>query len=268
MRRLSLLVVLFLGSITTYGQIDSTEYEVDTLEQRTRIEVDFGRADFDSTTNLTTRWFTFGLGINPVHVDGDFNFSGTTDLYDDFDDLRLVNSTNVEIGIVNQKLNLIDHKFHLVWGLGIDNNKYSFEDDFFIDPDSDTWESSDDLIAGGTKKNRLSVKYLQVPLMLNFESTTRHYNSFRLSAGGYGGVRIGSNQKIKFKQREDNLLDGDKLYKEKDNFNLNNFVYGIKGELGYGPVNLYAKYQLNELFKDTINDDLQTMSVGIMIVPF
>lgn len=268
MRKIALFIVLIWTGATAQAQIDSTEYEIDTVKERTRIEVNFGRNNFDSTTNLTTRWFTFGLGINPVHIDGDFNFSGTSNLYNDFDDLRLVNSTNVEIGIVNQKLNLVDHKLNLVWGLGVDNLKFSFEDDFVIDPDASDWSSSDALINGGTKKNRLAAKYLHVPLLLNFESTTRHYNSFRVSAGGYGGLRIGSNQKIKFKQRDDNGVDGKKLYKEKDNFNLNNFVYGLKGELGYGPVNLYAKYQLNDIFKDSVTDELQTMSVGIMIVPF
>jgi len=47
------------------------------------------------------------------------------------------------------------------------------------------------------------VTYLEVPLMLNFESSTSHYNSFRLSVGGYGGARIKSKQKIKFQDRGD-----------------------------------------------------------------
>ncbi|MBX2845024.1 MAG: PorT family protein [Saprospiraceae bacterium] len=268
MKQILLSAVLLFSWAFTQAQTDTLYNESDTIRERTRIEVSFGNSDFDSTDNLKTRWFTFGLGPNLVHNQGDFSLGTANQISEDFGNLRFGNSTNVEIGIVQQKLNLSKHKLNLQWGLGLDNNKFSFEEDFVIDQDANEYIRTTEGINGSTKKNRLSATYVQVPLMLNYESSTRHYNSIRISAGGFAGLRINSNQKIKFRDRDDNGINGKKKYKESDDFNLENVVYGLKGELGYGPVNLYAKYNLNDLFKEEVGQDLQLLSVGIMLVPF
>ena len=231
------------------------------------VVVEFKLGNTDTTKNVITRWITLGLGVNEV-LDGDNIVA--QDLQDDWD-LKTFKSTNVDLGIVQWKFNVIDHSLYLNSGLGLDINKYMFEEDFWIDPDAENWVTDYDILDGiDTKKNRLTATYLHLPLMLNFESSNDHYDSFRLSAGGFGGLRIGSNQKIKFEDKDDNPFEDDKKkYKEKNNYNLNNFTYGLKAEIGYGPVNLYGKYHLQEIFEeDSASPRLNNLSIGLMLVPF
>jgi len=124
MKKKLLSAALMMFSILTFAQ-ETDDYEKDTIKNDVKIDISFGNGDFDSTQNISTRWFTFGLGINTILSDGDFNLPTTDDFFDDFDQ-RVLNSTNTQIGIVQQKLNLVDHKVNLMWGLGLDNHKYSF----------------------------------------------------------------------------------------------------------------------------------------------
>ena len=277
MKPVILIICLFFATTLMAQQgepADSTKTEEDgygigTPPDRENEEenvVEFKIGNTDTTKTVISRWGTFGLGVN-IPLDGE-NITDQT-MQDDWD-LRTFKSTNVDIGIVQWKINLADHKLYLNSGVGFDISKFMFEDNFWIDPDSDDWETDyailDDI---DTKKNRLTLNYLHVPLMLNFESSTKHYESFRLSAGAFGGLRIGSNQKIKFKDKDDNPFDDKKKYKEKDDFNINNFTYGLRGEFGYGPVTLYGKYHLQEIFEeDSTSPRLNNLSVGIMLLPF
>ena len=70
-------------------------------------------------------------------------------------------------------------------------------------------------------------------------------NTFRLGLGGFAGLNIGTKQKII------STVDGDSTKENtRSNFNTSDFVYGLNGYIGVGSISLYAKYDLNPLFKD------------------
>ena len=76
-----------------------------------------------------------------------------------------------------------------------------------------------------------------------FRYSTRNYIKFGL--GGYAGLNLSNKQKLKFKE------DGNRVkQKLKDDYNTNNFVYGLSAYVGWRTVGLYAKYDLNTIFKD------------------
>lgn len=76
-----------------------------------------------------------------------------------------------------------------------------------------------------------------------FRYSTRNYIKFGL--GGYAGLNLGNRQKLKFKD------DGNRVkQKLKDDYNTNNFIYGLSAYVGWRTVGLYAKYDLNTIFKD------------------
>lgn len=256
-----------LGSGDAEDEEDKDISEENTNDKSLTVEFKVGE-NADTTKNSLTRWFTLGLGVNPVLNEDKFDLPSTAG-YNDWD-LRIGKSTNVDLGIVQHKINLANHKLYLNTGLGLDINKYMFEDNFVIDANADNWQTFP--AVGSIKKNRLTTTYLHAPLMFNFESSTKHYESIRISAGGFAGLRLGTNQKLKFRNKSDNIYSKKpkKIYKERDNFNLNPINYGLKAELGYGPINLYGKYHLNNLFKDraSTSPELNNLSVGLMIVPF
>jgi len=76
-----------------------------------------------------------------------------------------------------------------------------------------------------------------------FRYSTRNYIKFGM--GGYAGFNLSNRQKLKFEE------DGSRVkQKLKDDYNTNNFIYGLSAYVGWRTVGLYAKYDLNTIFKD------------------
>jgi len=115
------------------------------------------------------------------------------------------------------------------------------------------------------KKSKFRMDNVVIPVHFEFgpskkvekENYFRYstFNKFRIGLGGYAGLNLGARQKLKFKS------DGqDVKQKLKGNYNTNNFVYGLSGYIGFSQISLYAKYDLNTVFKD---DPLEQRNVSL-----
>jgi len=112
------------------------------------------------------------------------------------------------------------------------------------------------------EKSKLAVTTLNLPLMavLSLRDQKGH-KAFRLGAGGYVGYRIGSHTKIKYNE------DGrDRKDKDKGSYNLEDFQYGLQGTIGIRGIDLFVKYGLNDLFKNNLGPQAQTLSFGITLL--
>jgi len=83
-------------------------------------------------------------------------------------------------------------------------------------------------------------------------------NQFRFGIGGYGGFNIGARQKLKYRNAEGRKVK-DKL---KGGYNTSSFVYGLSAYVGFDGVQLYAKYDLNPIFKDALVEQ-RNISLGV-----
>jgi hypothetical protein len=73
----------------------------------------------------------------------------------------------------------------------------------------------------------------------------RTHKSVRIGIGGYAGLRVKSKQKLCYE------IDGNEFStKEKGDFNVNDFIYGVSTYIGYKETSLYLKYDLNPMFAD------------------
>lgn len=81
-------------------------------------------------------------------------------------------------------------------------------------------------------------------------------NKFRIGIGGYGGFNIGSKQKLKYNRDGKRIKD-----KLKGGYNTSSFVYGLSAYVGFDGVQLYAKYDLNPIFKDAVVEQ-RNVSLG------
>ena len=97
--------------------------------------------------------------------------------------------------------------------------------------------------------------------MLTFETHPRRFHSFHFAAGGFGGVLLGGSFKIKTNDGKEKI---------RDNFNLNQFRYGVRAQVGFGPLIFYSQIALNELFDKDENAGFEVypFSWGISIWPF
>jgi hypothetical protein len=85
-------------------------------------------------------------------------------------------------------------------------------------------------------------------------------DGFRIGVGGYAGYRVGGRSKYV-------IRDGGNRIREKDrtNFYFNNWRYGARLQLGFGGVDLFANYDLNELFIENRGPRLNAFSFGIIL---
>ena len=118
-------------------------------------------------------------------------------------------------------------------------------------------------------KSQLRFSNLVVPVHLEFggwkkeqeEDYVRYRLSgkFRMGIGGYVGVRLGTQQKLKYK------INGDRIKtKEKQDFGGDNFVYGVSSYIRLSQdLSLYGKYDLSTAFSTSDLGDVNNVSLGL-----
>ncbi|NRD19392.1 hypothetical protein HNV08_04980 [Winogradskyella eckloniae] len=205
----------------------------------------------------TTNKMLFAIGFNNTIIDGE-----------NLDDspYKIGGSGFVELGWLWQTRLFKDSNFMRVnYGFSFQWNKLNMKDNqYFVQTDDVTslQEFPVDL-----DKAQFRVTNLVVPMHLEFgPSKKREFkdkirytteNQFKFGIGGYGGLRLGTLQKLKYKENGDRVKD-----KIRKNYNTSNFVYGLSAYVGFDDVSLYVKYDLNPLFKDQAVDQ-NNISVGL-----
>ena len=168
---------------------------------------------------------------------------------------KLGGSGFVELGWIwqtrllkNSNFARLNYGFSFQWNkLDIKNNRY------FVQNGDQTILQEFPL---NLKKAKFRTTNLVLPLHFEFgPSRKKDYgnrvryfedNNFKIGLGGYGGLRLGTQQKLLYEDADGNRVKS----KEKRNFNTSNFIYGLSGYIGWGDLSIYAKYDLNPLFKD------------------
>jgi hypothetical protein len=112
------------------------------------------------------------------------------------------------------------------------------------------------------QKTKLATSSVNLPLMLRLQLRDSHYRpTLLLSAGGFAGYRIKSWTKLKYTNEGTSYKD-----KEDGSYNMENFLYGLQGNIGYGDIEFFAKYNMNSLFKAGAGPDTQVLSFGVRLL--
>lgn len=207
-------------------------------------------------------WAGLELGVN-----GYLTPSGSLDMPKGYEflELKYEKSANFNINFFQQSFNIIGEKLGLVTGLGIQWYNYRFQDNIVITPDSSTIYGSADTTNGRAYlKSKLTASYLVIPILFEYQTNSHHNaNSFHISAGVIGGVRLGSHSKQVF------TFNGGGKSKPKiyDSFYLQPFRLDATARIGWGPVNIYANYSIIEMFRKDRGPELYPFTVGL-ILPF
>ena len=234
--------------------------------------------DFDNTQitikrapkklkNIETNWWIFDLGFanfvdkspNPMWLAANPNALpyGPAMSPENFS-LNNKKSTNVNIWVVTQKLNIYQHKINLKYGLGIEMFNFRFDKPISFREDITTNVKYD--IVSFTK-NKLLVKYLTIPLQINFSPNPTNKKGFYASIGMSAGYLWNAKNKQISGERGKEKFRG--------NFNLNDWRFATIGELGLGSVRLYGSFANNNLFnKNQSFIDMQPFAVGLRFSKF
>ncbi|UYZ64039.1 PorT family protein [Hymenobacter weizhouensis] len=147
---------------------------------------------------------------------------------------------------------------YLVTGPELAFNNYMLDGNYqFADADNRT-EIAQAPAGRELEKSKLAVTTINLPLMakLSFQNK-KGKDAFRIGAGGFVGYRLGSHTKLKYEQDGRTRKD-----KDRGGYNLQDFQYGVQGIIGIRGIELFAKYNLNEVFKDNRGPQAQTLSFG------
>jgi hypothetical protein len=152
-------------------------------------------------------------------------------------------------------------KFYIVTGLEFAFNNYMFDKNYVIEEDvnENTYFRKENDI--NYDKSKLTMSSVNIPLMpmLKFKKPNGK-DGFKIAAGPFAGYRLGSHSKLKFDE-------GGTTQKEKvrSSYNLTDFQYGVTGMIGYGGLDLFAKYNMNDLFKDNRGPAANVVSFGFRL---
>ncbi|MEM6628261.1 MAG: outer membrane beta-barrel protein [Bacteroidota bacterium] len=142
----------------------------------------------------------------------------------------------------------------------IDWTQFYFTEDIQLQPDLDTvtWTFP----GVNYDKNKLTTRYAQIPLLLNFNTDPRHNEGLSLSIGGYAGVLWGARTK--------QVSDAEGKNKVRDDFNVNSFRYGLTARVDLRWLDFYFNLNMSQLFEEDEDRGIntQTFTAGINIIDF
>jgi hypothetical protein len=175
--------------------------------------------------------------------------------------LDYLRSNVVNINPFERNFSLYKNYIGITTGLGFQFNRYMFENNTTLVPFKDSIQV---LVTGQSyAKNMLKSSYITLPLLLQFNTSKNHGKSFHLAVGGQVALKLGSRSKQVYD------VDGNKkrdIYKS--DFNLNPFQYGLTARVGYGKVNVFANYNLSEVFKNNKGPELYPFQIGVTLIPW
>lgn len=146
-----------------------------------------------------------------------------------------------------------DNLLHLKYGFSVMYNTIRPTDNRYYVTEGN--QTNLEVFPSELKNSRFKNVYVVAPIHLEFDFSGNKSKSgnpsfythkgFRLGVGGYVGTRMKTKQKLYYNNSEDEIR-----IKTKDDFNTNDFIYGLSTYVGYKATSLYLKYDLNPLFKD------------------
>ena len=150
---------------------------------------------------------------------------------------------------------------YIDWGAGVSWYNWKLENPDFQFVKTDTQVRMEDNLPPDSQsiKSKLTASYLNasfVPMIdfgggrwvrgtrvEGFSFTTSRRTGFRIGAGVYGGYRLGSHSKYVIEESGNR----DKI-RDRDHFYLTNFRYGVRGQVGFGDIDFFVMYDLNNVF--------------------
>ncbi|TYP99105.1 hypothetical protein C7447_102423 [Tenacibaculum adriaticum] len=207
----------------------------------------------------TTTQFVFALGVNNVLVDHNLNSLNNSDY-------KFWQSHFYELGFTwKTRLSKEPSKTYFKYGFSFLWNNLRAEDNQYHEVNGE----ETDLIVFDQSLSESRLRHVQMifPAHLEFDfSENRKYDngfvrdrthqSIRLGIGGFFGFKLGTRQYLEYINP-----NGVKVEEvQKNSFNTNTLNYGLSAFFAYKGCGLYAKYDLNPLFKNT---DTRNISLGL-----
>jgi hypothetical protein len=175
--------------------------------------------------------------------------------------LELDNSRSASLN-----MNLLEKRFPiykkfvgLTTGLGFQFSYYDLKNNFDVNVTSDSTYGTLNT-AVNYKINRLQFYYVQVPLLLEFNSSKDPRKNWHFSFGMTGAYRLASSFKTRY--RQDGKSYNDKM---RSHFNMNPFQAYATAIIGYSNYSLVMHYGLTPLFEKGKGPSFAPINMGVLV---
>jgi hypothetical protein len=220
-------------------------------------EFDF---DFDDDkeenvfSNENSHWSGIGLSVmGLLNADNKFMLSKDAP----FMTLDYTKTYAVNFNVLEKSIPIYKEYIGFTTGLGFNWNHYGLKNNVDLNKNNDSIFGTTNTNLEYTR-NALRSTYLQIPLLLDYNSSANSDKSWHLTAGVVGGFRLGANWKTKW---EDNGKKNSG--KIKDDFFLTGLQANALVMVGYGNTNLFVQYSLKNMFQIDKGPALRPVSLGV-----
>lgn len=213
--------------------------------------------DFDG------HWAGIELGINGF-AKADYSLYAAED--QDFLSYDWLRSNGLHLNAIQYSRGLQANRntIGLVTGIGLSLNSYRLDKNTSIELDDRGMVQPLNLYFDSNQKSKLSIVYLEVPLLLEFQVPFREKADRLYISGGINlGRRLTSHTKIKYR------IDGKKEKRKSPGaYGLRDFKFAATARIGYRRINLFATYDLTPLFEDLRGPVIYPYSLGVKLISF
>lgn len=283
MKRIFMLMAALLVAGAGFAQTDSTKQTADTIKvgkfiiikksksggsntdsvRSTTVEIN--RRPVQKPGNVATNWWILDLGFANLRDETVYGSAAANGYLRTLrpgepafkkDDLKLRagKTSNVNLWIFMQRLNITKGVLNLKYGLGLEMYNFRYENNISYNKNP-AYIFRDSV---NFSKNKLYAGYLTVPFMINLNTHPGQRKGLSLSAGVSAGYLVGSRNKQISNERGKTKTRGD--------FDLEQFRLAYIGELGLGPVRLFGSYSFNPLHRNGLRQ--YPYSIGLRFSNF
>lgn len=245
------------------GEEEPIKITSDSVSEKPHIGVNvrFGNNKKKNLNNISTNWFIFDLGFANFRDNTNYTAAQSMGYFKTVNGsavnqnsfaLNTGKSSNANLWIFMQKLNISQHVLNLKYGLGLEMYNFRYDHNLSYRSNPAAYVFNDTI---NFSKDKLYAGYLTVPLMLNINTTPHKHNGFSISAGVSAGYLLGDHNKQISAQNGKQKYRGDLA--------LQPWRLATIAELGLGPIRLYGTYSLNALHKESTGVDQFPYAVGV-----
>lgn len=211
--------------------------------------------NMDLDENEGKHWRGFALGINGYMSPEGLSLPAASE----YMKLDYAHSFNLQFNFMERQFNLYKNYIKLITGMGFDYHSYDLVHNTTLHPDSSyTYGFIDSSNTLGYKKNRFRATYLQVPLLLEFNTRNDPHESYHLAIGVVGQYLISS------RTRQIISADGAEYTRvRKDSYNLSPFGLKAHVSFGYKDFQIWGEYGLTPMFQSGQGPELNPIALGV-----
>jgi hypothetical protein len=204
-------------------------------------------------------WAGLDFGVNAFTT---YDYSFKMAPFNQHLELDMGKCFNVAFNFAQWELPIVKNHVSVVSGLGLEWQKYAFKNNTTILPDKNKHIGFIDTLIS-YDYSLFKTSWLNVPLLLALNSNKNLKKSFHIAAGVVLGYNYTQKTKTRYK-----IESGDFENVTKGDFALEPFKYAATVRLGYGNFNVFASYQLNNMFKKGAGPELFPVTAGITLIGF